>query len=257
MTKMTGPNCAVMCSLINTQTHTQTHTQTQTQTQATRHTHTHTHTHTHMERRTRRRYARPMPGELLDGAQEGRISYLSGDVPVKCVRLMPVSLTAARGPGTVCAGAQREPAHKSNHLARNNPRKEASPIRRPKVKQSSPAHCAHVKRPTRVQLPALQPINAKFTTGRGTVFLKNSGDRYKRHAARIDMVFVTNALTFTRASADTRVGAMEHPQIPYPRILMDCVASPLREIQPRPRPLQRKIPTKVNSLYRAHFCRGE
>ena len=39
VTKMTGPDCAVMCNLINTHTHTHTHTHTQ-------HTHTHTHTHT-------------------------------------------------------------------------------------------------------------------------------------------------------------------------------------------------------------------
>ena len=147
--------------------------------------------------------------------------------------------------------------HKSKHLARNHPRKEASPFRRPKTKHSSSARCAHVKRLTRVQLPALQPTNARFTPGRGTAFLKNSGDRYKRHAARIDMVSVTCAVTFTQTSADTRVGAIENPQIPYPRIPMDWVASPLRETQPRPRLLQQKVPTKVNSLYRAYFCRGE
>ena len=42
MTRMTGPDCAVMCNLINTHTHTH-HTHTHTH-----HTHTHTpHTHTH------------------------------------------------------------------------------------------------------------------------------------------------------------------------------------------------------------------
>ena len=46
----------------------------------------------------------------MEGTQEGHTSYLSGDVLVKCVRLMPVSLTATRVPGTVCTGAQREPA---------------------------------------------------------------------------------------------------------------------------------------------------
>ena len=46
----------------------------------------------------------------MEGTQDGQTSYLFGDIPVKCVRLMPVSLTAARDPGTVCSGAQREPA---------------------------------------------------------------------------------------------------------------------------------------------------
>ena len=36
MTRMTRPDCAVMCNLINTHTHT--------------HIHTHTHTHTHVDR---------------------------------------------------------------------------------------------------------------------------------------------------------------------------------------------------------------
>ena len=172
------------------------------------------------------------------------------------MRLMPVSLTAARGPG-LSVQVPNGNQHEWNHLARHNPRKEASPIRRPGIKYSLPAHCAHVKRPTRVQLPDLEPINARLTPGRGTDFLKNSGDCYKRHAARTGMVSVTNAATFTRTSADTRVGAIEHPQTPYPRILMNWVASPLRDTQTRPRPLQRKRLTKVNSLPRAYFCRGE
>ena len=67
------------------------------------------------------------------------------------------------------------------------------------------------------------------------------------------MVSVINAAIFTRTSADTRLGAIEHPQIPYPRILMDRVASPLRGTQTRLRPLQRKIPTKAKSLHGAHL----
>ena len=45
----------------------------------------------------------------MEGTREGQISYLSGDVPVKCVCFMPVKLTAARGPRTVCTGDQRDP----------------------------------------------------------------------------------------------------------------------------------------------------
>ena len=159
---------------------------------------------------------------------------------------MPVSLTAARGPGTVCTGAQRRPAQVEP--LGEQPFQEGS-------QHSLPAHCAHVKSPTRVQLPALQSTNARFAPGKRTAFWKNSGDHYKRHAARIDMVYVTNAATFTRTSADTQVGTIEHHQMPYPHILMDLVASPLRETQPRPRPLQqRKVPTKANSLHRAYVC---
>ena len=156
----------------------------------------------------------------MEGTQEGQTSYLSGHVPVECVRLLPVILTATRGPGTVCAGAQREPAQ-VEPLGAQQSQEETSPIRRPRVKYSSPAHCTHMKRPTRVQLPVLQPTSARLTPGRGTAFLKYSGDCYKRHAARIDMVSVTNVATFTRTSADTRGGAIERPQIPYPRILKD------------------------------------
>ena len=148
----------------------------------------------------------------MEGTKEGQISYLSGDVSVECMRFMPVSLTAARGPGTVCTGAQRRTAQVEP--LGEQPFQEGS-------QHSSPAHCAHVISPTRVQLPALQSTNARFTPGRRTAFWKNSGDHYKRHAARIDMVPVTNAATFTRTSADTHVGAIEYPQIPYPHILMD------------------------------------
>ena len=49
------------------------------------------------------------------------------------------------------------------------------------------------------------------------------------------------------------MGAIEHPERPYPRILKHWVASPLRETQRRPRPLQRKVPTKASSLHRAGF----
>ena len=42
MTRMTGPDCTVMCNSINPHTHTNTHTHT--------HNHTHTHTHTHTGR---------------------------------------------------------------------------------------------------------------------------------------------------------------------------------------------------------------
>ena len=162
----------------------------------------------------------------MEGTQEGQTSYLTGDVPVEYVRLIPISLTATRGPGAVCTGAQREPARVEPHGLPQS-LEESQPYRRPGIKYSSPAHCAHVKRPTRVQLPVLQPTNARLTPGRGIAFLENSGDRYKRHAARIGTVSVTNAVTFTRTSADTLVGAIEHPQTPNPRILMDWVASPL------------------------------
>ena len=46
----------------------------------------------------------------MEGTQEGQTSYLLSEVPVECVPPMPVSLAAARGPGTFCTGAQREPA---------------------------------------------------------------------------------------------------------------------------------------------------
>ena len=65
------------------------------------------HTHTDsMERRTCRCYAKLTPGDLVKGTHEGQSPYLSGDVPVKSVGFMPVRSTAARGPGTVCKGAQ-------------------------------------------------------------------------------------------------------------------------------------------------------
>ena len=152
----------------------------------------------------------------LDGRhEEGQTSYLSGEVPVECVPLMPVSLTVTRGPGAVCTGAQREPA-RVEPPSPPQPQEESQPYSPNTVHRST------------------VPTNARLTPGRGTAFLKNSGDRCKRHAARSGTVSVTNAVTSTRTSADTRVGAIEHPQTPHPRILMDWVASPRRETQTRP-----------------------
>ena len=126
--------------------------------------HKHTHTHAHGEKDT------PMLGYADSrrlgrrGTQDRQGPYISGDVPVECVRFMPVSLTtAARGPGNASVQALNGNRPKSNHLvARNHPRKDASPICVP-----NPYTCAHEKRPTGVQLPALQPTNARFTPGRG------------------------------------------------------------------------------------------
>ena len=165
---------------------------------------------------------------------------------------MPVSSTTARGPGTVYTGAQREPAQVEPLGAQ--PSQEGTQPHSPF--HTSSARCSHMKRPTRVKLPALQPTNARFTPGRGTAFLDNSGNRYKRYAARIGMVSATSVATSTQISG-TRVGSIEKKQRQYLRIRVDWVASFKRETQPRPRLLQRKVPTKANSLHRADFCRGE
>ena len=189
----------------------------------------------------------------MEGTQKEQSPYLSGDVPVECVGFVPVSSTTARGPGTVCTGAQREPARVEPLGAQ--PTQEGTQPHSPFHTPS--ARCSHMKRPTKVQLPALQTTNARFTPGRGTTFLDNSGDRYKRYAARIGTVSATSAATSTQISTGTRVGSIEKKQRQYPRIRVDWVASFKRETQPRPRLLQRKVPTKANSLHRAHFCRGE
>ena len=100
--------------------------------------------------------------------------------------------------------------HRSDHSAPNHPRRQPSPIRRPKPIYSSSARYVHVKTSTGVQLPVLQPTNARFTSGRGLAYLKNLRGRYKRHATLIDMIPATSAATFTPNSAATRVGAIKH-----------------------------------------------
>ena len=168
---------------------------------------------------------------------------------------MPVSLTATRGPGTVCTGAQREPAR-------------VEPPGPPQSQEGSQPYS-----PSRNQIQFTCPLCPREKTYQGTVasvaahqreahpgegnsFLEKLG-RPLQKTRRSNRYRVRYKMTFKRTSADTRVGAIKHPQTPYPRILMDWVASPLRETQTRPRPLQRKISTKVNSLHRAYFCRGE
>ena len=169
----------------------------------------------------------------MEGTQEGQTSYLSGDVPVECVPLMPVSLTAIRGPGTVCTGAQREPAR-------------VEPPGPPESQEGSQPYS-----PSRNQIQFTCPLCPREKTYQGTAasaaahqreahpgegngFLEKLGRPLQktRRSNRYGVCY--NAVTSTRTSADTRVGAIEHPQTPHPRILMDWVASPLRETQTRP-----------------------
>ena len=176
----------------------------------------------------------------MDGTHEVQTSYLSGDVPVECVRLVPVSLTVTRGPGTVCTGAQREPVRvEPPGLPQSQEGSQPYSPSRNQIQFTCPL-CPREKtyQGTAVSVAAHQ---REAHSGEGNSFLEKLGDRCKRHAARIGTVSVTNTVTFTRTSADTRVGTIEHPQTQYPRILMDWVASPLRETQTRPRPLQRKF----------------
>ena len=155
----------------------------------------------------------------MEGTQEGQISYLLGDVTVKCVRFIPVSLTAARGPGTVCTGAQPEPAQV-----------------KPLGAQSSQEGSQHYS-PSQNQTQFTYPLCPREHRKGNSLLEKlerplQKTRRSNQHGA------CYSAVTFTRTSADTRVGAIEHPQIQYPRISMDWVASPLRVTQSRPRFLQ-------------------
>ena len=86
----------------------------------------------------------------MEGTQEGQTSYLSGDVSVECVRLMSVSLTATRGPGTVCAGAQREPA-------------QVEPLGPPQSREGSQPHS-----PSQNQIQFTCPLRPREKTYQGT-----------------------------------------------------------------------------------------
>ena len=86
----------------------------------------------------------------MEDTQEGQTSYLSGDVPVECVRLTPVSLTATRGPGTVCAGAQREPAR-------------VEPLGPPRSQEGSQPHS-----PSQNQIQFTCPLCPREKTYQGT-----------------------------------------------------------------------------------------
>ena len=65
--------------------------------------------------------------------------------------------------------------HKLNHLARSHPRKALNFIRRPKPIYSSSSCCAHLKSPTRVQLPALHPTQREAYPGEGNILLDKLG----------------------------------------------------------------------------------
>ena len=192
----------------------------------------------------------------MEGTQEGQTSYLSGDVSVDCVRLMPVSLTAARGPGTACTGAQRELAQVEPLGAQQS--QERSQPHSPSQNQIQ-FTCLLCPR-EKTYLGTASSVTAhqrEAHPGEGNSPLEKIGRLLQktRRSNRCGVCYRCGDL-YTRTSADTRVGAIKHPQIPYPRILMDWVVSSLRETQTRPRPLQRKLPIIVNSLHQANFCRG-
>ena len=192
----------------------------------------------------------------MKGTQEGQTSYLSGDVPVECVRLMPVSFTATRGPGTVCTGAQREPVRvKPPGLPQSQGGSQPYSPSRNQI-QFTCQLCPREKtyQGTAASVAAHQ---REAHPGEGNSFLEKLGRPLQktRRSNRYGVCYKCGDVhtNLSRRSS----GVIEHPQTPYPRILMDWVASPLRETQTRPRPLQRNILTKVNSLHQAYFCRGE
>ena len=169
---------------------------------------------------------------------------------------MTFNLTATRCPGTVCTGAQREPAQVEP--LGTQPFQEGSQPHSPSHNQTQ-FTCPLCPREKTYQGAAasITAYRGEVHPGEGNSLLEKL-ERPLQKTRRSNRYGVCyNTVTFTRTSADTRAGAIEDPQIPYPRIPTDRVASPLRETQPRPRPLQWKVPTKVNSFHRACFCRGE
>ena len=113
MTRMTGPDCVVMCNLVNT------------------HTHTHTHTHTawrggYADALLHRRQATWWKVCRKDRARTSQVTNPS-NVWTSC-------RSVRRRPGAPVLSVQvlNGNRHKSNHLARNHPRTEPSAIRRPR-----------------------------------------------------------------------------------------------------------------------------
>ena len=86
-------------------------------------------------------------------------------MPSRHIPIERVDFTVGRQPGELSVQVLNVNRQRSNHLGK------LSPICRPKPIHSSSARNAHMKRPTRVQLPVLQPTNARLTPGRGAVLL--------------------------------------------------------------------------------------
>ena len=170
---------------------------------------------------------------------------------------MPVSLTAVRGPGTVCTGAQREPA-------------QVEPLDAQPSQEGSQTHS-----PSQNQIQLICPLCPREKTYQGTAASVAAHQR-EAHPEEGNSFLekLERLLQKTRRSnrydgvcykcGDLHANLSRHssgcnrtPSDTIPLFLMDWVASPLRGTQTRPRPLQRKISTRVNSLHRAYFCRGE
>ena len=145
---------------------------------------------------------------------------------------MPVSLIATRFRGTVCNGAQCERAQGEPLGAQ--PSREGTQPRSP-----SQIHlrftCRLFPRGNIYQGKAASVAahQHKVHPWEGKSFLHKLGRPLQKTLRSNRYGVCHSAATFTPTSAGTRVGAIEHAQRPYLRILMDWVASPLRETQPR------------------------
>ena len=189
--------------------------------------------------------------------QEGQTSYLSGDVLVECVRLMPVSLTATRGPLTVCTGAQREPA-------------QVEPLGPPQFQERSQSHS-----PSQNQIQFNCPLCPREKTyqgtaasvaahqqrethpGEGNSFLEKLGRLLQktRHSNRYGVCYKRGNLHANLSRHSSRCDRTPSDTIPLHSDGLggepsarnpNTLSTPAAEIL-----------TEVNSLHRVYFWRGE
>ena len=169
---------------------------------------------------------------------------------------MSVSFTATRGLGTVCTGAQRESAR-------------VEPPGPPQSQEGSQPYspsrnqiqftCSLCPRENTYQGTAASVAahQREAHPGEGNSFLEKLGRPLQktRRSNRYGVCYKCGDL-HTNLSKHSS-GCDRTPSDTIPPHSDGLVASPLRETQTRPRPLQRKLLSKVNSLHRTYFCRGE
>ena len=192
----------------------------------------------------------------MEDTQEGQTSYLSGDVPVECVRLMPVGLTATRGPGNVCTDAQREPAR-------------VEPLGPPQSKEGSQPHslsqnqiqftCPLCPREKTYQGTAASVAahQCEAHPGEGNNFLEKLG-RLLQNTRRSNRYGVCYKCSDLHANLSRHSSGCDQTHSDtIPPHSDGLGGEPFARNPDTPSTPAGKISTKVNSLYRAYFCRGE
>ena len=148
--------------------------------------------------------------------------------------------------------------YKSNHLARNHPRKEPSPIRRPKAIYSSSARCAHTKNYQGIAVSVAAHEREVYSGEANGLLEKLWRPLLKtRRSNRYGVCYKCGDLHTNLSRHKSGCDRTLPETIPPHSDGLSGEPFARNPATPSTPALQWKVPIKANSLHRADFCRGE